>query len=85
MPALYDVQDPRQSANEMLGQSANTYAKRTPEIPEPGKTTGGALQSTMGGTMTGAMLAGAMKGGVSGNPYIVVGGAVLGGLSYLLS
>ncbi len=76
-------------AMQFGNQAKSTAASMQPNIPEPGKTAGGAAMSGLGGAAAGAGIAAALlEGGTIGSaagPWGVGIGAAVGLGAYLLS
>ncbi len=85
MPALFDVQDPRERAQASLDQAGGSYRSMMPDVDTtPPKTAGGAVSNAAGGALAGAMY-GATKGSLVSPGVGTAIGAGVGLLSYLFS
>lgn len=69
-----------EKAMGLMGKSQSTFGRTQPNIPEPGKTAGGAITSGLAGASAGAAI-----GGSAAGPYGAAAGAVIGLAGYYLS
>ena len=83
---LYNVDNPMNMAIGSLQGAQQSYAamdKRKFAPPAPPKTAGGAMMNVAGGAVTGLEVASKLS--MVSNPVGAIGGAIFGGLAYLLS